>query len=118
MKLRFLSPQTAAVAHNDSLLDLLSELIDAHADTVQLITGDQSTELKYSAHCDYLRALQRHGHQALAYHHDRRASAPPLRAAAAGLNTAITSGWTTAWLILSGPARAAQALRPAPISQG
>ena len=41
MTLRFLSPQTAAVARDVSLLDLLSEFIDAHADTVCLIRGDR-----------------------------------------------------------------------------
>jgi hypothetical protein len=34
---RFLSPQTAAVAPDVSLLDLFSEFIDANADTVCLI---------------------------------------------------------------------------------
>ena len=34
MTLTFLSPQTAAVACDVSLLDLLSEVIDANADTV------------------------------------------------------------------------------------
>ena len=68
MKLGFLSPQTAAVERDVSLLDLLSELIDANADTVQLITGDKRTELEWLAHCDYLRALQRLGHETLAHH--------------------------------------------------
>jgi hypothetical protein len=49
-----------------ALLDLLSEFIDANADTVCLITGDQRTELEWLAHCDYLRALQRLGHETLA----------------------------------------------------
>jgi len=71
MTLRFLSPQTAAIARDVSLLDLLSELIDANADTVCLITGARRTELEWLAHCDYLRALQRLGHETLA-HHDRR----------------------------------------------
>ena len=57
MKLAFLSPQTATVARDCSLLEPLSEFIDADADTVQLITGDQRTELEWLAHCDYLRAL-------------------------------------------------------------
>jgi hypothetical protein len=40
MKLGFLSPQTATVARDVSLLDLLSEFIDANADTVCLIAPD------------------------------------------------------------------------------
>ena len=58
-KLALLSPRTAPVARSDSLLALLSEFIDANTDTVQLITGDQRTELEWCARCDYLRALQR-----------------------------------------------------------
>jgi hypothetical protein len=113
MKLAFLSPQTAAVARNDSLLDLLSELIDANADTVQLITGDQRTELERLAHCDYLRALQRLGRETLA-HHDQRTPASPLTlVVVSGLSAALTQGRTAALLVLRGPARAAQALRPA-----
>ena len=77
MKLGFLSSQTAAVVRDVSLLDLLSEFIDANADTVQLITGDQGTELEWLAHCDYLRALQRLGRETLA-HRDQLMPAPPL----------------------------------------
>ena len=110
MKLAFLLPQTAAVARNDSLLDLLSEFIDANADTVQLITGDQRTELEWLAHCDYLRALQRLGHETLA-HHDQRMPAPPLALAViSGLDTALIRAWAVALIILHGPARAAQVL--------
>jgi len=71
MTLRFLSPQTAAIARDVSLLDLLSEFIDANADTVCLITGDRRTELEWLAHCDYLRALQRLGYETLARHDQR-----------------------------------------------
>ena len=63
MTLRFLSPQTAAMARDVSLLGLLSESIDANADTVCLITGDQRTELEWLVHYDYHRALQRLGHE-------------------------------------------------------
>jgi hypothetical protein len=116
MKLAFLLPRTAPVARNDSLLALLSEFIDANADTVQLITGDQRTELEWLAHCDYLRALQRLGYETLA-HHDQRAPASPLAlVVVSGLGTALTQGWTAALFVLRGPARTAQALRPAPIA--
>ena len=117
MTLRFLSPQTAAVARDVSLLDLLSEFIDANADTVCLIT-DQRTELEWLAHCDYLRALQRLGHETLARHDQRVLASPLALAVVSGLGTALTGGWTAALLILRGPARAAHALRPAPIAQG
>lgn len=111
MKLGILSPQTAAVARDVSLLGLLSEFIDANADTVQLIMGDQRTELEWLAHCDYLRGLQRLGHETLA-HHDQRMPAPPLvLVAVSALDTALTRGCTAALFVLLGPARAAQALR-------
>ena len=117
MKLGFLSPHTAAVARDCSLLDLLSELIDANTDTVHLITGDQPTELEWLAHCDYLRALQRLGRETLA-HHDQHIPAPSLAlVVVSGLDTALTRGWTTALLVLRSPARAAHALRPRPIAQ-
>ena len=45
---------------------LVAELIDAHTDTVQLLLAEQREELVESAHCDYLRALQRLGHETLA----------------------------------------------------
>jgi hypothetical protein len=114
MTLRFLAPQTAAVARDVSLLDLLIEFIDANTDTVCLITSDRRTELEWLAHCDYLRALQRLGHETLA-HHDQRVPASPLAlTVAAGLSKALTGGRIAALLILRGPARAAHALRPAP----
>ena len=118
MTLRFLSPQTAAVAGDVSLLDLLSEFIDANADTVCLITGDRRTELEWLAHCDYLRALQRLGHETLARHDQRVPASPLALAVVSGLGTALTGGWTAALLILRGPGRAAHALRPTPIAQG
>ena len=112
MKLGFRSPQTATVTRDVSLLDLLSEFIDANADTVCIITGDRRTELEWLAHCDYLRALQRLGHETLA-HHDQRMPAPSLAlAVVSGLGTALTRGWTAALLVSRGPARAAHALRP------
>jgi hypothetical protein len=117
MKLGFVWPQTAASARSAGLLELLSEFIDANADTVHLITGDERTELEWLAHRDYLRALQRLGHETLA-HHDQHMPAPPLALTVlSGLNTAFNRAWTTALVILSGPARAAQALPLIPIDQ-
>ena len=66
--MRFHSSQTGAVAGDVAALDLLSELIDANADTVDLLTGRPPTELEWSAHCDYLRGLQRLGHETLTRH--------------------------------------------------
>jgi hypothetical protein len=68
MTLRFHSPQRGAVAGDGAVLELLSEFIDANADTVDLLTGKQPTELEWSAHCDYLRGLQRLGHETLTRH--------------------------------------------------
>ena len=106
----FLSHQTAPVARDGNLLDLLSELIEAHADTVHLVTGDQRTELQWLAHCDYLRALQRLGHETLAHHHQRSPAPPLALAVASSLNPAVTRGWTAALVILRGLAGAVHAL--------
>jgi hypothetical protein len=73
--LGFLSDQRAPVGRDGGLLTLLSELTDAHADTVQLVVGGQPTELEWRAHCDYLRALQRLGYETLA-RHDQHSTAP------------------------------------------
>ena len=91
MTLTFFSPQSGAAACDVSLLDVLSEFIDANADTVYLMTGSQETELEWSAHCDYLRALQRLGHQTLARHNQRMA-APPLALAAVSGSTRHSPG--------------------------
>jgi hypothetical protein len=114
MTLSFFSPQTGAVACDVSLPDLLSEFIDANADTVYLMTGKQRTELEWSAHCDYLRALQRLGHQTLARQDQRMPARPLALGGVPGLNSAISRGWTAALLIFRSPARAAQALTPGP----
>ena len=114
MTLRFIPPQSAAVACDASLLDVLSEFIDANADTVYLMTCRQETELEWSAHCDYLRALQRLGHETLARHDQRVAAPPRVLVAVSGLNSALSRGWTAAHVIIRGPARAAQALHPRP----
>ena len=103
MTLRFLSPQTGAVACDVDLLDLLSELIDANADTVYLMTGRQRTELEWSAQCDYLRALQRLGHETLARHDQRMPAAPLALAVVSVVNSALARGRTAALLILRSP---------------
>jgi hypothetical protein len=59
------------------VLDLLSEFIDANADTVDLFTGKRPTKLEWSAYCNYLRGLQRLGHETLT-RHGERGPAPPL----------------------------------------
>jgi hypothetical protein len=45
--------------------ELLVELVDAHADTVQLASGDAS-KVAWAIHCDYLRDLQRLAQETLA----------------------------------------------------
>lgn len=107
--------QTAAVAGDGDLLELLSELVDAHVDTIQLILSEQPTEFAWLAHCDYLRALQRLGNETLA-HHDQRRPAPFAPTVVSGLNTALSRGWTSALVVLRAPGRAAR-WRPAPIAQ-
>ena len=88
----------------------MGELIDAHTDTVQLITGDEPGELAWLAHCDYLRALQRLGRATLA-HHDQRKPTPPLGLAlAAALSTVVARGWTAARVVLRDPTDAAHTL--------
>jgi hypothetical protein len=50
---------------NRELPSLIQELLDAHADTVELATERTST-LVWEAHLDYLRALQRRAKEMLA----------------------------------------------------
>lgn len=47
------------------LLELVYELLDAHADTVKL-AGQLEPDEDWRAHLEYLRALQRHGRRMLA----------------------------------------------------
>lgn len=71
-------------APTDMLEALLYELLDAHSDTARLaaelgleaqgaipgelsIALDRTTALRWSAHLDYLRALQRKGRETLAH---------------------------------------------------
>lgn len=62
---------TVPVAHRPGaaaappFITLVYELLDAHGDTMLLAAGLEQ-DLLWSAHLDYLRALQREGRQALA----------------------------------------------------
>ena len=55
----------------DQLSGLVYELLDAHVDTIGL-AQDSPDDLRWAAHLDYLRDLQRVGREALA----RMASCP------------------------------------------
>jgi hypothetical protein len=52
-------------ADEEDIAALLYELLDAHADTAELVTMYASPE-QWQAHLDYLRALQRKGRETLA----------------------------------------------------
>jgi hypothetical protein len=52
--------------------ELVYELLDAHADTVQL-AGELGCQPQWAAHLDYLRALQRTGRESLAQMAEDRA---------------------------------------------
>ena len=114
MTLRFIPPQSAAVACDASLLDVLSEFIDANADTVYLMTCRQETELEWSAHCDYLPRSAAPGTRDARPPRPRVAAPPRVLVAVSGLNSALSRGWTAAHVIIRGPARAAQAPHPRP----
>jgi hypothetical protein len=60
-------PSRGALAdhHGDELALVVYELLDAHDDTVRLGEGLES-DLRWRAHLDYLRGLQRVGREALA----------------------------------------------------
>jgi hypothetical protein len=47
------------------LLALVYELVDAHADTIE-ISVNRADDLRWDAHLDYLRALQRKAKEILA----------------------------------------------------
>jgi hypothetical protein len=67
-RLRSLSqPARGALAdhHGDELAVVVYELLDAHDDTVRLGEGLEA-DLRWRAHLDYLRGLQRVGREALA----------------------------------------------------
>jgi hypothetical protein len=55
------------LAETRELTELVYELLDAHADTARLVDADQlSGDLRWDAHLDYLRALQRTARELLA----------------------------------------------------
>jgi hypothetical protein len=59
------APEALAEHHGDELALVVYELLDAHDDTVRLGEGLES-DLRWRAHLDYLRGLQRVGREALA----------------------------------------------------
>jgi hypothetical protein len=59
------APGALAEHHSDELALVVYELLDAHDDTVRLGEGLES-DLRWRAHVDYLRGLQRVGREALA----------------------------------------------------
>lgn len=63
-----MSRTSARALTEAELLSLVSELLDAHADTIQIGTAEPE-ELPWQAHLDYLRALQRQGKEMLARWH-------------------------------------------------
>jgi hypothetical protein len=73
-------PPNATDRGSSDLLELVTELIDAHADTVELLLADDLDETARWAHLHYLRSLQRLGHQMLA-HHDGQPAPRPAAAA-------------------------------------
>jgi hypothetical protein len=73
------------------LLELITELIDAHADTVRLALDDDPGPLEWAAHCDYLRALQRLGHETLAHRERDFCPPPPSPTIASALQSALTA---------------------------
>ena len=109
----FLSSQTTTAAGEDHLLELLDELIDAHADTVQLVIGDERSGPGWVAHCDYLRALQRLGHETLAHHDGRDPEPPRALAIVSGRTTkALARHWMAPLVVLRGLVSVVQALPP------
>ena len=56
--------KSAVIAGGD-VTELVYELLDAHADTAQLVDG-LPYDPSWAAHLDYLRALQRKGREMLA----------------------------------------------------
>ena len=57
--------ESSAVTAQARLTELVYELLDAHADTVSLVSGI-GLEVDWDAHLDYLRDLQRVGREVLA----------------------------------------------------
>ena len=60
-----MTPACHRTATGNEVVSLLYELLDAHADTVALADAPFE-DLRWAAHIDYLRALQRAGREILA----------------------------------------------------
>ncbi len=60
-----MTPTHHRTATATEVMSLVYELLDAHADTVALAEA-QFEQLRWAAHLDYLRALQRAGRELLA----------------------------------------------------
>jgi hypothetical protein len=60
-----LNANESAVTTGEHVIELVYELLDAHADTTRL-AGDLDDDPMWAAHLDYLRDLQRIGREALA----------------------------------------------------
>jgi hypothetical protein len=79
--MRGLPSLQTTVQTSGELRELATELIDAHADTVELLLTGDVDELDWCAHREYLQALQRLGHATLATHDSvpaATAQRPPL----------------------------------------
>ncbi len=59
------------------LVELVYELLDAHGDTI-FLAEEHSNDLRWAAHIEYLRSLQRVGREALAASSARPIAAVPL----------------------------------------
>lgn len=58
-------PHSSAAA-TGPLVRLVYELLDAHQDTARLVGTGTAADIRWRAHLDYLRALQRVGREVLA----------------------------------------------------
>ncbi|HLY51174.1 MAG TPA: hypothetical protein VKR21_18425 [Solirubrobacteraceae bacterium] len=62
----------------DGIRVLIDELVDAHADTLE-IAGEPWGEIRWAAHLEYLRALHRRANEILARSDDPAAPTPTVR---------------------------------------
>jgi hypothetical protein len=59
-------PVTSPALDTPELTELVYELLDAHADTAELVADHALEDERWCAHLEYLQALQRHGRGLLA----------------------------------------------------